>query len=101
MSTRMPAFYKFPLGLPFHWRDEVSGQLPAAIDTFLHRKPLAADQVDLIRDYLKHYINAPCWETETMEEDFAFLRESVDRLMNSSDISGWIMQALEVGCDPL
>jgi len=35
IMSRMPSFYKDPLGLPFYWEDDITGELPAAIRAYL------------------------------------------------------------------
>lgn len=104
-ETRMPLVYKLPLGLPFYWRDEVSGELPAAVNAYLDcridQKPFTLAQAELVRDYLIHWINAPCWEHPEFAQDLAKLREKVKTLNTADEIGAWIWEALEIGLDPL
>lgn len=97
--------YHPPFGLPYNWRYE-QGNLPAAIMAYLtyvveEVEPPTPEQIKLIRSYLKHYINAPCWKTETMEQEFSSLRFKVDALFSVQDISDWISDCMNTGLDPL
>jgi hypothetical protein len=101
----MPDFYKPPLGLPFYWEDEVSGELRKAIHAYLDHatdgKPFTDAQLELMRDYLEHWINAPCWNSEVFESELKHLRESAKTLRTAEQIHDWIHEALEIGMDPL
>ena len=103
--SRMPLVYKDPLGLPFYWEDEVTGELPAAIGAYLDHavdgKPITAAQIELMRDYLEHWINAPCWDSPVFEVELKHLREAVRTLRKPEDIHVWIHEALDIGMDPL
>jgi hypothetical protein len=105
MNTRMPRFYRPPHGLPLFWRDEVSGQLPAAVQAYLDNRcdgaPISDEQIALLRDYIHHYIHAPCWEQDAFAAELKELRGSVDGLTSSQAIADWIWKALEIGLDPL
>ena len=113
----MPAFYQtigniagFPLtGLPLNWRNEVSGVLPAAVHAYLNNRidgaPLDEIQFEIVRSYLEHYIQAPCWNH--MNEDgeltacLAALRRDVLTLRTPQEIGVWISGCMDIGIDPL
>jgi hypothetical protein len=105
MSTRLPNFYRPPLGLPMFWRDEMSGELAAAVEAYLADRrddvPMSYAQVILLRDYICHYVNAPCWENEEFARELAALREAAPRLNSPDAIAGWIWAARGIGMDPL
>lgn len=106
-STRMPRAYKVPLGLPFYWMDEQSGELRAAVESYLDRvteggPPLTPERIAVLRDYLAHYINAPCWDVaDAFAEELRVLRADVHRLTTAEGIDGWIAKCLDIGLDPL
>lgn len=86
--------------VPHFWRDEIGGELAAAVYAYFGRvsggPPPTARQVDLLRLYLLQWINAPCWAGPQVDE----LRKSV-RLLNSVDtIDLWIDKAMDTGIDP-
>jgi hypothetical protein len=103
--NRMPTFYKPPLGLPFNWRDEMSGELPAAVAAYLDNRidgtTITDAQIALLREFLIHYINAPCWDNGAFESELNNLRESAPHLDSATEISEWIFQCMEIGLDPL
>ncbi len=103
--TRMPLAYKEPLGLPFYWRDEVSGELGRAVMAYLNNRiegtTVTDAQIALLRDYLSHWINAPCWMASGFECEMSNLRSSVRELETATEIDDWLHQALDIGMDPL
>ncbi len=103
--TIMPAAYKPPLGLPFFWKDEISGTLISAVNAYLDNRikgtAITDEQLGLVRDYLCHWINAPCWENPEFQTELADLRISARDLATAKEISEWIFKALDIGLDPL
>lgn len=103
--TRMPIVYKAPLGLPFFWRDEASGELNDAVMAYLNNRiegqTVTDAQIVLVRDYLAHYIGAPCWDDSGFEMEMAHLRSTVRELDSATEIQEWIRQCLDIGMDPL
>jgi hypothetical protein len=96
-----------PLGLPFYWRDETSGELVAAVNAYLdnriEHKPITAGHIALVRDFLAHYINAPCWDScaDAFGVELNWLRTRVNDLNSPEKIQRWIHKATEIGMDPL
>ncbi len=97
----------YPHGLPLYWRDKQSGALPAAVKAFLDNQTvggeISAEQITLVREYIDHYVNAPCWtawESGPFHE-LNLLRDRVDGLLTPDAIHQWLMDALEIGMDPL
>ncbi len=105
MPSRIPNFYRPPIGGPLRWQDDVSGELPAAMKAFVDhhvvKTPITPEQIELVREYFEYYINAPCWTVEGMETQFTRLRESIKTLKSVQEIDAWIHQCLEVGIDPM
>jgi hypothetical protein len=103
--SRMPTTYKPPLGLPFYWQDEVTGELPRAVRAYLDHvvdgEPITDKQLALLRDYLDHWVCAPCWDSPVLEAELRHLRGSIRHLTSVAEIGDWIHQALEIGMDPL
>lgn len=106
----MPNFYRPPMGIPLYWRDEMTGELPTAVNTYFkacagEKVTLTQRQLDIIANYLQHYIGAPCW-TKTMEGDeamFGDYKELIARahtLASVESIKRWIADAMELGLDP-
>jgi hypothetical protein len=105
--TRMPRIYvPGPGGAgPLRWQDDQSGVLPTAVRAFVGfqvgQTPIpTSDQIEIIRDYIEYYVNAPCWrQGEAGEVDQ--LREAVSGLRTIEDINIFIHECLKCGLDPL
>ena len=97
--------YRTHLGLPYRWQDEATGDLPRAIKRYLdymlqERQFLSQRDFDLVVDYMKHFINAPCWQ-EDQDMLLTVVRRRVDQLRTPTDIDSWIKQCMLIGLDPL
>jgi hypothetical protein len=109
--SRMPTTYRTPMGLPLNWRDQRSwsGELPAAVMTYYEHKAKGGSaptekQLELIRDYLVHYIEAPCWDEASPGggwNELADLRKKASESSAVEDIGRFIWACLDVGMDPL
>lgn len=107
----VPNFYRPPWGLPLYWRDEASGRLASCINAYLtHRigegPSPTPEQLTIIADYCRHFINAPCWannnpDDEEMLSELNALRERATTLASAESIARWITECMEVGLDPL
>jgi hypothetical protein len=82
---------------PGFWMYKQGGELQPAIVAYLNQRPLTLRQIELIRLYLKQWIEAPIWFGDLIEE----LRRDVDRIQFSIDIRDWLRKADEAGIDPL
>lgn len=83
---------------PGFWMNEVSGALIVPITKYLEGKSLTPEDVQLIRAYLKQWVDAPVWAADA---ELAELRRTVNELYTSKDIHRWLDKALDVGIDPL
>jgi hypothetical protein len=103
--SRMPNFYRPPLNLPFNWHDEVSGELPRAVAAYLDNRidgsPLTYAQIVLLREYLVHYIDAPCWDNPEFANELLDLRKSAREIESAGDIAEWVLKGMDIGLDPL
>lgn len=96
--------YRPLLGFPQYWHDEQSGELQAAVLAYLGHKAAEAPppdwhQLELLRDYLVHYVGAPCWVGE--EEAISDLQRRAERIETVQDVGDLIERCLEIGLDPL
>lgn len=105
----MPQVYLPPTGGPLYWRDEESGILKEAVWAFInhnadnaHPAP-SAGELSLLRDYLKYYINAPCWNfsDNAFSDELAMLQVGARAIKTNEDICKWLTRSLEIGIDPL
>ena len=108
----IPAFYRTignVSGLPLNWRHEVTGVLPTAVMRYLNHRidGTSIDEIDLelVRAYLQHFIEAPCWnhmdDNPEMAPDLAKLRRDIVGLKTPDAIAEWIHRCLDLGIDPL
>lgn len=95
-------------GLPLNWQDEVSGVLPAAVTAYLNNRidgtTIDEMQLELVRAFMQHYIEAPCWnhmrdgdESATLDS----LRKDVLTIRTPEEMGQWIHRCLDIGIDPL
>ena len=103
MKTRMPTFYQPPLGVPFFWSEEMSGDLAKAVRAYLQNRingrPITDAQIALVRDYMVYYINAPCWTAPASE--LQDLRLAACKLDSAEQIDKWIQKAVDIGIGPI
>ncbi len=89
---------------PKYWMHEVGGNLVPAMKRYLEGTRAFPDDVNLIRAYLRQWIDSPVWvggvESETRNA-LDELRRKARELRTISDITTWIEQALDLGIDPL
>lgn len=104
-ANLIPNFYRQPLGLPLNWRDEISGELPKAVSAYLDNridgKKMSFFHTNLVCDYMRHYINAPCWDNPEFTDELLALRDLAKRLSSPQEVADWIRKAMEIGLDPL
>ncbi|NJR37770.1 MAG: hypothetical protein HC781_01690 [Leptolyngbyaceae cyanobacterium CSU_1_4] len=99
-----------PNGLPFQWQNETSERLSEAIQYYFEHALDSAktqptpEQVALIRGFLWHYINEPCWYKmmdKRFQDGLEKLKKQIRRLHEVQDISRCLESFLELGLDPL
>jgi hypothetical protein len=116
-NNQMPTTYAPPLGGPLNWADEQTGELKGAVIAYYstiapyfsdqgEHRPITEDQIDLVGQYLRYYIDAPIWErnphaTEHTKKVLEQLRETAKDLKTVKDISHWLARAADLGLDPL
>lgn len=89
---------------PKYWMHEVGGKLVPAMKRYLSEETPSLRDVDLIRAYLRQWIDSPVWDhgnEAEMQRDLDELRRKVRELRTVSDIALWVEDALELGIDPL
>lgn len=101
----IPNYYRPPLFLPLYWRDELSGTLPRAVDSYLKNRisgeSILDSDVTILREYIVHYINAPCWDGNGFKSELRELRSAAMELDSATEIGAWIEKAMKIGLDPL
>lgn len=108
MPATIPDIYRAPYGVPLNWRDEVSGELSAAVHQYLEhvgfKQPApTAQQVALLWEYAEHHIGAPCWDVTCrgdLTAELAALREIVARRGGLAELRAYVLVAREIALDP-
>ena len=101
MTARIPGYLP-PYGGPRYWRDEVSGELRTAIEAFLDReREPTPQQLGLLKEYIVHWINAPCWRWPPDAWPRLHFETLVRAARNREDLWKDLYQLLDVGIDPL
>lgn len=85
------------MSVPGFWMHETSGKLEPAIWALIEGDPLTAEQIPLVRAYLRQWIEKGDWRGPAIDE----LRARVDRLVTREAIDRWLSDALKEGIDPL
>lgn len=99
---------EFAKGTPLNWRDDVTGQMGAAVMAYLNQK-LTDEQLNLVISYVQYHIHAPCFLEQSpfgeMDEEMAseikLLRKRSLELKTIEDINEYINQAMNIALDPL
>jgi hypothetical protein len=89
---------------PKFWRYETGVQLGPVIERYLNRRKLSAEDVNLIRAYLRQWIDSPVWDMAPagdLSRELASLRATTSAIQSRADIDRWIWAGLEIGIDPL
>jgi hypothetical protein len=98
----IPAVYTPPFGVPLHWRNEQSGQLPAAMLAYFQHagdssKPAPSEeQLQLVIHFFHYFISAPCWQGAEISE----LREEAAQMQTVQGVAAWLDKCLDAGIDP-
>lgn len=96
----IPNIYISPLGLPLYWGNEQSKKLPRAVIKYFGQQPLNQSELELLINYCRYYINAPCWQNKPFETKLQDLRKEATALTTVEEISEWINNCLNIGIDP-
>ena len=94
-----------PNYLPPYWRNEATGVLQPAIEALIHHganpkrfPPPTPEQMELIIQYFRLYINAPCWRGD---DRLLALKKIAGTLQTPEDCDRWLLACLDLGLDPL
>jgi hypothetical protein len=104
----IPDFYRLPHGLPLYWRDEASGVLAAAVGAYfkhiVEKTPEPnAEQLDLLWQYVRHHIHAPCWEMTcrgAYEKELADLKARATARGGVLALRAYVAAAIDIALDP-
>lgn len=81
---------------PGYWMYETSGVLRPAVEAYLMTKePLTAEQVTVIRAYLRQWMEKGPWQGV---DD---LKKGIAAIYDRPSLNGWLNDAMDAGIDPL
>jgi hypothetical protein len=85
---------------------ETTGVLRPVVEAYLGGGDLSAEQIAILRAYLRQWIGSPVWDENPHAgaEEHAWLvrmRSTVDGLTTRRAIDDWIEAAVDEGLDPL
>jgi len=81
-----------------YWMHERSGKLRFVIEAYQHGKAMSAEDIGIMRDYLRQWIMSPWWFDSA---ELAGLRADVDKLTSRVAIQDWLDRAFREGINPL
>jgi hypothetical protein len=83
---------------PNYWMSETSGVLKPVVEDYLKGKPLAPEQVAIMRAYLWQWVKSPVWPPSGLLEA---LRLRAAAIQTEEDVHSCINAAIEMDMDPL
>lgn len=86
----------FTHAVPGYWMYETSGKLRPVIEAYLAGGPMTAEQVAIMRVYLRQWMACP-WRGPLI----IMLRRMIDDIGTREDIAAWLRAAEREGIDPL
>jgi hypothetical protein len=95
---QMPQMYIPPLNTPLYWGNEQTGVLQAAILAYFEHKT-TSEQLQIVLDYCRYVINAPCWKGP--DGVVEAVQKQASEMRTQEDIDVWIEACMELGIDPL
>lgn len=104
---------KYNQGMPMYWRDEMSGKMLSAVVAFWspyadspqNIPELSAEHVCLLREYIVHWVEAPCFQANphmTMENKLQLESAIIQakNINNRADINVVLNALSELAIDP-
>ena len=90
--------YPFPVERPPHfWMTEQSGRLEGAVESYLNGDPLNPVELDLIKQYLRQYIERAVM---TGAANRGALLRKIETLRRNGDVERFVDELAEVGVEP-
>jgi hypothetical protein len=92
--------YPYPFEVPVpprFWMEEQTGALAEAVETYMRSEPLSEQQLDLLRLYLRQYIERAVLSVGTNRNK---LLARIEKLRRTSDIERFADELAECGVEP-
>lgn len=93
--------YPYPFAVekpPRFWMEEETGLLAAAVETYLQGEPLGSAQFDLVRLYLRQYLERAVLASDANRVK---LLARIDRLRTTADLERFADELAEWGVEPI
>jgi hypothetical protein len=84
-----------------YWMYETTGELRPTVEAYLRGDDMTAEQIAVMRDYLRRWIFSPFWRDDGDGISLNEMRRRVVGLTSRSAIDAWIEDAQRNGIDPL
>ena len=81
----------------YYWKHKNSTALHRAIDLFLCDEPMTDDQIAVVREYFRQWIEDPAWDGPKAK----WLRAEIDNLKTHDALFCWRFGAKIHGMDPI
>ncbi len=91
--------YPYPFKVatpPRFWMEETTGALNDAVDTYMNGEKLSAEQINLIKLYLRQYIERALLSGEANKK---LLLSRIDKLKTTGDIERYADELSEYGAE--
>jgi hypothetical protein len=92
--------YPYPFAVekpPRFWMEETSGALADAVETYMRSEPLSTDQIELVRIYLRQYLERAVLSGDAHRNR---LIDQIATLRNVRAIERFADELSEVGVEP-
>ena len=91
--------YPYPFDVeqpPRFWMEETTGALHDAVDTYMSGEQLSSEQLDLIKIYLRQYIERAVLAGDANRK---LLLQKVDKLRTTADVEAFADELSEYGAE--
>ncbi len=91
--------YPYPFKVekpPRFWMEEMTGRLQDAVETYMSGEKLSAEQLDLIKVYLRQYIERAVLAGDANRKQ---LLSKIDRLKTTADVENFADELSEYGAE--
>ncbi|HEY0607034.1 MAG TPA: hypothetical protein VGD58_29210 [Herpetosiphonaceae bacterium] len=91
--------YPYPFKVatpPRFWMEETTGALNDAVDTYMNGEKITAEQLDLIKLYLRQYIERAVLSSDANKK---LLLSKIDKLKTTADVERYADEISEYGAE--
>jgi hypothetical protein len=91
--------YPYPFKVatpPRFWMEETTGALNEAVDTYMNGEKLSTEQLDLIKLYLRQYVERAVLSSDANKK---LLLSKIDKLKTTADVERYADELSEYGAE--